>query len=62
MPTEVEEAGRRLAQARRAEDKAIAALAAVVRSASEQGVPDTVLARQAGLNRNTIKRLREGKQ
>lgn len=57
MTTEVEKVGRQLRQANERRDKAMAALAAVVRSAAGQGVPETELARQAGVDRMTIRRM-----
>ena len=55
--TEVEKVGRQLAQANARRDKAMAALTAVVRSAAEQGTAETELARQAGVDRMTIRRM-----
>lgn len=55
--TEVEEQGQRLARARIAEGEAKQDLRAAVRSAAEQGTPETELARQAGVDRMTIRRM-----
>lgn len=55
--TEVEQVGAKVAQTRRRLARDMAALAAVVRTAAEQGVPDTELARQAGVARDTIRRM-----
>lgn len=55
--TEVEKVGRLLKQANARRDKAMAALTAVVRTAAEQRVPETELARQAGVDRMTIRRM-----
>ena len=61
--TEVERVGRALARARASVETQWAALGAVVRSAAEQGVPEAELARQAGVDRMTIRRLRgKGRQ
>ena len=55
--TEVEKAGRLLKQANLRREKAMSALTAAVRTAADQAVPETELARQAGVDRMTIRRM-----
>jgi DNA-binding IclR family transcriptional regulator len=55
--TEVERVGRRYRQAVTRREDAMAALRVVVRSAAEQGVSETELARQAGVDRMTVRRM-----
>lgn len=55
--TEVEQTGRAVAQANARRDKAMARLTAAVRSAAEQGVSESELTRQAGVNRATIRKM-----
>lgn len=58
--TEVEQYGQAYARAKAAERRAMAQLVTVVRSAAELGVPETELARQAGVARNTVRAMRLG--
>lgn len=55
--TEVEQSGRRYRQAVIRRAKAMDELRAMVRSAAEQGVAETELARQAGVDRMTVRRM-----
>ena len=55
--TEVEAAGKSLAQANARRQTAMTQLATAVRSAAAQGIAETELARQAGVDRMTIRRM-----
>lgn len=55
--TAVEKCGRRLKQAVARRDEAMAQLRSVVQSAAGQGVPETELARQSGVDRTTVRRM-----
>jgi DNA invertase Pin-like site-specific DNA recombinase len=57
LVTEVEQFGRRYHQAVVRRAKAMDELRAVVISAAEKGVPETELARQAGVDRMTVRRM-----
>lgn len=55
--TEVEQQGRALAKANTRRQLVMTRLTTVVRAAAEQGTPETELARQAGVDRMTIRRM-----
>ena len=55
--TEVEVAGRQLKRANQARSVAMEKLSAAVRDAAAQGVAETELARQAGVDRMTVRRI-----
>ena len=55
--TEVEAAAKELAQIRARQQAVWQRVATAVRSAADQGIPETELARQAGVDRMTIRRM-----
>lgn len=55
--TEVEQQGRRLARARATQQQVMEGLRVVVRAAAASGVSESELARQAGVDRMTIRKI-----